>query len=187
MLSIYTLKSASDAFNYYQKGDYYTTDGVEGHSFWFGKGAESLNLAGTVDFDIFKDLLEGRFPDGSLMQNTARGEYHRPGYDLTFSAPKSVSILALIGGNKEVLQAYRESIEEVLAKIEQKYGACRNKEKGITKIENTGNMVFAVFEHADTRAGDPGLHHHCVLLNMTKRSDGEWRTLFADEIYTINC
>ncbi len=183
MLSIYTLKSASDAFNYYQKGDYYTRDGVEGYSFWFGKGAESLNLAGTVDFDVFKELLEGRFPDGSLMQNTARGEYHRPGYDLTFSAPKSVSILALIGGNKEILQAYRESINEVLAKIEQKYGGCRNKEKSITNIESTGNMVFAVFEHADTRAGDPGLHHHCVLLNMTKRSDGEWRTLYADEIY----
>ena len=129
MLSIYTLKSASDACTYYQKGDYYTTGGVEGHSFWFGKGAASLNLAGTVNFDIFKGLLEGRLPDGSLMWNTARGEYHRPGYDLTFSAPKSVSILALIGENKEVLQAYRESIEEVLAKIEQKYGACRNKEK----------------------------------------------------------
>lgn len=184
MLSIYTLKSASDAFTYYQQGDYYTTEGVEGHSFWFGKGAESLNLAGPVDFGIFKELLEGKLPNGTLMTQTARGEYHRPGYDLTFSAPKSISILALIGGNKEVLQAYRQSIQEVLVKIEQKYGSCRNKEKGVTEIEKTQNMVFAVFEHADTRAGDPGLHDHCVLMNMTKRADGEWRTLFADEIYT---
>ncbi len=184
MLSIYTLKSASDAFNYYQQGDYYTTAGIDAHSFWFGKGAKSLNLEGFVDFPIFKELLRGQFPDGSLMQNTARGEYHRPGYDLTFSAPKSVSILALVGGNKEVLEAYRESIKEVLIKIEKKYGACRNKEKGITHIEKTGNMVFAVFEHVDTRAGDPGLHHHCVLMNMTKRMNGEWRTIFADDIYT---
>ncbi len=183
MLSIYTLKSASDAFSYYQKGDYYTKEGTDAHSFWFGTGAKALGLEGTVDFLIFKDLLEGRFPNGSLMRSTARGEYHRPGYDLTFSAPKSVSILALIGGNKEILQAYRESVEEVLAKIEQKYGACRNKKQGIAHIEHTGNMVFAVFEHADTRAGDPGLHHHSVLLNMTQRADGEWRTLFADEIY----
>jgi len=183
MLSIYTLKSASDACTYYQKGDYYTTEGVEGHSFWFGKGAESLGLEGTVNFDTFKGLLEGRLPNGSLMWNTARGEYHRPGYDLTFSAPKSVSILALIGENKEVLKAYRQSIEEVLAKIEQKYGGCRNKEKSVTDIERTGNLVFAVFEHADTRAGDPGLHDHCVLLNMTKRMDGEWRTVFFDEVY----
>jgi len=160
MLSIYTLKSASDAFTYYQQGDYYTTEGVEGHSFWFGKGAESLNLEGSVDFGIFKELLEGKLPNGTLMTQTARGEYHRPGYDLTFSAPKSVSILALIGGNKEVLQAYRQSIQEVLVKIEKKYGSCRNKEQGVTEIEKTQNMVFAVFEHADTRAGDPGLHHH---------------------------
>jgi len=184
MLSIYTLKSASDAFTYYQQGDYYTTEGVEGHSFWFGKGAESLSLAGPVDFGTFKELLEGKLPNGTLMTQTARGEYHRPGYDLTFSAPKSVSILALIGGNTEVLQAYRQSIQEVLVKIEQKYGSCRNKEKGVTEIEKTQNMVFAVFEHADTRAGDPGLHDHCVLMNMTKRADGEWRTLYADEIYT---
>jgi conjugative relaxase-like TrwC/TraI family protein len=184
MLSIYTLKSASDAFTYYQQGDYYTTEGVEGHSFWFGKGAESLHLSGAVDFDIFKELLKGQLPDGSLMTNVARGEYHRPGYDLTFSAPKSVSILALIGGNAEILQAFRESVQEVLVKIEEKYGACRNKEQGTTKIEKTGNMVFAVFEHADTRAGDPGLHDHCVLMNMTKRGDAQWRTLFADEIYT---
>ena len=126
---------------------------MEANHFWFGKGAELLGLQGEVDFKIFEGLLKGRFPDGTLMTQLARDEYHRPGYDLTFSAPKSVSILALVADNQEVLVAFRQSVQEVLSKIEQKYGSCRNRNQGDIEIEKTKNMVFAVFEEGDSRAG----------------------------------
>src|SRR5690349_18668182 len=127
MLSLHKLESASDALTYYQQGDYYTQGGAEEHSFWLGKGAEVLKLKGAVDFTVFKELLEGRLPNGELMTQVKKGEYHRPGYDLTFSAPKSVSILALVAGNEAILQAHREAVNETIVQIENQYAACRIK------------------------------------------------------------
>jgi conjugative relaxase-like TrwC/TraI family protein len=64
MLSIYTLKSASQASQYYEQGDYYIKgDSVE-NNVWFGKGAAELGLVGAVDAKQFKDLLEGKLPNG---------------------------------------------------------------------------------------------------------------------------
>lgn len=183
MLSIYPLKSASEAAQYYQTGDYYTQGASDEHSQWVGKGALRLSLKGPVQFDVFKSLLEGRLPNGVLMTQVKRGEYHRPGYDLTFSAPKSVSILALVAGNQALLQAHREAVQESLEKIERKYAGCRNKDKGVVTIERTNNFTIATFEHSDSRAGDPNLHTHAALMNITQRVDGEWRTIFADEIF----
>lgn len=183
MLSIYTLKSASEASKYYQQGDYYTKKGADKNSLWLGQGAEKLGLNGAVDFDSFKNLLEGKLPNGTLMSQVTHGGYHRPGYDLTFSAPKSVSILALVADNQEIIKAHRESVYEVIKKIEQKYGSTRVKNNGVVSIEKTENVIVASFEHGDSRAGDPNLHTHCVLMNMTENSSGAWRTLFADEIY----
>ncbi len=183
MLSIYTLKSASDASKYYQQGDYYTQEGINEYSQWLGKGAKALNLEGPVNFEVFKNLLEGRLPNGQEMIQVKKGQYHRPGYDLTFSAPKSVSILALVGGNDEVLSVHREAIQEVVAKIEEKYSAVRNHNKGKKTIEKTGNLIAGAFEHIDSRDGDPNLHTHVVLMNVTQKLNGEYRTLYGDELY----
>jgi conjugative relaxase-like TrwC/TraI family protein len=183
MLSLYTLKSAKDATGYYQQGDYYTQDGAKEYSEWFGKGAEQFDLTGSVDFDVFKNLLEGRLPNGDLMSQTAKGAYHRPGYDLTFSPPKSVSILALVADNKAVLEAHREAVKNVLKEIEDKYAGYRDKKNGVTTIVRSQQLTIATFEHSDSRAGDPNLHTHCVVTNVTQKPDGEWRTLYADEFY----
>ena len=97
MLSVATLKSASQASNYYEHADYYTKEEQQNNSCWFGIGAKNLKLEGTVDPDVFKNLLKGELSDGTVMHKgyNAKGqEKRRPGYDLTFSAPKSVSILA---------------------------------------------------------------------------------------------
>ncbi len=184
MLSLYTLTSASEAMSYYQQGDYYTQSGAEAHSIWLGKGAEKLDLNGPVDFKDFEALLRGRLPNGELMTQVQKEQYHRPGYDLTFSAPKSVSILALVLGNEAILQAHREAVHETMDKMESKYAACRIKEQGIIRIEQTHNFTIASFEHGDSRAGDPDLHTHCVLMNVTQDANGKWRALFADELYT---
>ena len=91
MLSICTLKSASQASQYYQSENYYAQDGEAGYSQWLGKGSEKLGLEGPVNEQAFKSLLEGHSPTG---------KGHRPGYDLTFSAPKSASILGIVGEDK---------------------------------------------------------------------------------------
>lgn len=182
MLSIYTLKSASEAARYYASGDYYSSNPPE-QSAWFGEGAKRLGLEGMVDQQVFEKLLQGYLPNGVVMSQTQHGQHHRPGYDLTFSAPKSVSILALVAGNQGVLEAHRQAIEETLIRLEQKYAGVRNKNQGVTTTEKTGNFLWARFEEYDSRAGDPQLHDHCVLLNMTQKTDGSFRTLYFDEVY----
>ena len=184
MLSLYTLKSASEASKYYKHDNYYAKEGGEGYSEWLGKGTELLGLEGVVVLDKFKALLEGRLPNNEAMVQTKNGLHHRPGYDLTFSAPKSVSILGIVGGDERVINAHREAIREVLTRIESEYAAIRAKSKGEITIQKTGNMTFATFEHHDSRALDPNLHTHCILMNFTQREDGAWRTIFGDELYT---
>ncbi|MBP9728621.1 MAG: conjugative relaxase [Gammaproteobacteria bacterium] len=183
MLSIYTLKSASEASNYYQQGDYSTYLGASERSEWFGKGAELLDLKGPVDHAVFKKLLEGELPNGKMMNQTKNGNHHRPGYDLTFSAPKSVSILGLVAGNEAVLDAFREAVRETLRAMEQKYAATRKKDQGVESLQKTKNWTFALFEHVDSREGDPAFHIHAVLLNLTLTEQQEWRTIFGDYLY----
>ncbi len=183
MLSIYTLKSASEASRYYASGDYYVGTQPLEQSRWLGQGALELKLEGVVAPEVFKKLLSGYLPNGVVMQQVQKGYHHRPGYDLTFSAPKSVSLLALVSGNQAILQAHREAVCETLLKIEQKYAAVRNKHQGVITPEKTGNFLMALFEEYDSRAGDPHLHHHAVILNMTLKQNGTWRTLYFDEIY----
>ncbi len=182
MLSIYTLKSASDASKYYSQGDYYTGSNLE-NSLWLGKGSALLDLEGMVNPIVFEKLLKGHLPNGVVMIQVQKGEHHRPGYDLTFSAPKSVSLLALAAGNKEVLEAHRAAVQEVLLKIERDYAGVRDKTNGITRPEKVDNLIMALFEEYDSRAGDPQLHHHCVIMNIVQRMNGEWRTLYFDEVY----
>ncbi len=181
MLSVYTIKSASDAMDYYKPQNYYLQKG-EACSSWFGKGAEMLGLEGSVNPKIFNELLYGRLPNGVVMSQTQKGLHHRPGYDLTFSAPKSVSILALVLGNEAVLNAHKEAVKETLSIIEEKYAASRKKKGGL-HLEKTGNFLFALFQEIDSRAGDPQLHTHAFLMNVTRMLDQAWQTIFGDFVY----
>lgn len=98
MLSFSVVKSAGSAGNYYTDKDNYYVLGSMGER-WAGQGAEQLGLQGGVDKDVFTRLLEGRLPDGADLSRMQDGSNkHRPGYDLTFSAPKSVSMMAMLGG-----------------------------------------------------------------------------------------
>ncbi|EKS2494358.1 relaxase domain-containing protein, partial [Escherichia coli] len=98
MMSIAQVRSAGSAGNYYTDKDNYYVLGSMGER-WAGRGAEQLGLQGSVDKDVFTRLLEGRLPDGADLSRMQDGSNkHRPGYDLTFSAPKSVSMMAMLGG-----------------------------------------------------------------------------------------
>jgi conjugative relaxase-like TrwC/TraI family protein len=187
MLSVYTLKSASQASQYYTQGDYYITgDSVE-NNVWFGKGAEALGLVGAVDVKQFKLLLEGKLPNGMVMHNgydKNGNPQHRPGYDLTFSACKSASILAIVGGDDRITKAHIDAVKSVLTKIENDMAGTRIKIKGDIQINKTNNIVTAMFNHTDSRLLDPNLHTHCILLNMTQYGD-KWRTLYGDDFYNL--
>ena len=181
------IKSASQAGHYFEKDDYYV-DGLS-PSEWVGSGAEALGLSGDVQRETFKSLLEGQLPDGQRVGTIRDGEWkHQPGTDVTFSAPKSVSILAEIAGDQRLLSAHDKAVHAALRYIEQEYIVTRNRNRTENRVEyeKTGSMVAATFKHTTSRALDPQLHTHCVLMNITQRGDGQWRStenkpLFVDQ------
>ena len=179
MLSLSNVGNDAAAASYYENADdYYTSD--RGPSAWWGAGAASLGLHGAVDPGQFAALLEGRLPSGETLHNAAAGR--RGGTDGTFSAPKSVSLQLLVGGDRRIIDAHCAAVERALAHAETLV-ACRVTDDGTTRSERTGNMVVARFTHDLSRACDPQLHTHCVMINATRRADGQWRAIDNQAIY----
>ncbi|MCB5207709.1 MobF family relaxase [Methylovorus mays] len=179
MLSLSNVGTGAVAAEYYEVvDDYYTADCSP--SDWWGKGAVVLGLVGPVDSVVFADLLDGKMPDGSLIHNAAEGR--RGGTDGTFSAPKSISLQALVGGDCRLLEAHQHAVNSALAYAES-LAACRVTESGETRSQHTGNLIVAKFEHDLSRACDPQLHTHCVIINATQRSDGQWRAMDNETLY----
>ena len=110
MISLNNVGSAGQALHYFSKDNYYTQDQGLEHSEWFGNGAEHLGLSGQIDRAAFFELLEGKVEGqelGKWVRNEETGEKereHRPGTDMTFSAPKSVSLVAEIHGTRDVIR-----------------------------------------------------------------------------------
>ncbi|MDE0702947.1 MAG: relaxase domain-containing protein, partial [Rhodospirillaceae bacterium] len=191
MLSIGALASASQGASYYERDGYYAKDDPEHReaSVWAGKGAEELGLTGPVDPDTFRAVLEGRVPDGSGRQLGKRGRdgeiLHRPGRDLTFSAPKSVSIAALVGGDGRIVEAHDRAVAATLAWVERNAAETRMKSPDTGQMTRAGNqkIVAGTFRHDTSRNLDPQLHTHAVLANMVQGADGKWRTMVNDGLY----
>ena len=130
-------------------------------------------------------MLEGKLPNGVVLHNGYDKDgklQHRPGYDLTFSACKSASILAIVGGDARITHAHINAVKTVLTKIENEMVGTRIKNNGVIEIAKTHNIAAAMFNHTDSRLLDPNMHTHCILLNITKHGD-KWRTLFGDDFY----
>ncbi|POT24484.1 conjugative transfer relaxase/helicase TraI [Citrobacter freundii] len=181
MMSVAPIGSAADAADYYSHSDnYYFLGNLQ--SLWMGEGADALGLDGQVRGDDLTAVLEGRLPDGSRLGKEINGNHvHRPGHDLTFSAPKSVSILALIGGDKEMLEAHNHAVRIAAGYVEKLISA-RDTKDGVTSIVHTGKMVAAAFTHDTSRNLDPQLHTHLLVANMTEQ-DGKWKALATDYIH----
>lgn len=181
MLTLRPLTCAVQASVYYERDDYYV-DGVQlAPSSWWGEGARRLRLSGPVDRDSFRELLEGRLPNGAVLEHGSGR--HRPGVDLTFSAPKSVSIAALVGGDERILKAHEAAVTAALEYLQETAPRARNAVGGTNRLEQSKNLVVARFSHDTSRALDPQLHSHCVVLNVTRREDGEWRALANEELF----
>ncbi|HCA1088327.1 TPA: conjugative relaxase, partial [Klebsiella pneumoniae] len=180
MLSFSQVKSAGSAGNYYtEKDNYYVIGSMEER--WQGKGAEALGLEGKVDKQIFTELLQGKLPDGSDLTRIQDGvNKHRPGYDLTFSAPKSVSMLAMLGGDKRLIDAHNRAVTVALNQVES-LASTRVQKDGVSETVLTGNLIIARFNHDTSRAQDPQIHTHSVVINATQNGD-KWQTLASDTV-----
>lgn len=203
MLTISKPLSSGQAQAYHKEefanaqGNYYTeSDHIRGE--WHGKLAEEWGLRGDVQEEHFARLANGQHPISreQLVRYQAAREYvnergemvttmeHRAGWDATFSAPKSVSLTALVGGDETVREAHRESVKVALDELE-KYVQARI--GGNHPAETTGKWVAASFEHDSARPVDgyaaPQLHTHVVFFNLTETENGETRSLQPRELY----
>src|SRR6266436_45857 len=203
MLTISKPLSASQAQSYHAeefgnaRENYYTeADLIRGE--WHGRLAEQWGLRGEVREEHFQRLSEGQHPitGEQLIRRQAAREYmnrhgekvsameHRAGWDATFSAPKSVSLTALVGGDERVRDAHRESVDVALDELE-RYVQARI--GGNLPAETTGKWVAAKFEHDSARPVDgyaaPQLHSHVVFFNLTETEDGGMYSLQPRELY----
>ena len=183
--SVSALTSSGQAASYYESAGEYYAEGGQSPSEWQGKGAEELGLSGDVDRDQFRDLLDGKVADQQLGTTRDGKLEHRPGWDVTLSAPKSVSIMAEVAGDRRLIAAHGAAVKTALAHVEGHMAATRVRDGGAVNRESTGNLVVASFQHGTSRAQDPQLHTHNVILNATKGEDGTWRSLEPRAIYQL--
>ena len=172
---------------YYSVGDYYTKGGEE-PSQWGGAIAAEHGLEGAVDPATFRELLAGKVGDQQLGRHRREGGIdHHPGWDFAVSAPKSVSIMALVAGNERIIAAHEQAVTRALAYLEE-HATLRRRDEGEIVHETTGRLLFARFTEHASRALDPHLHTHVVVLNMTNREAGapmaslETRAMFAEQM-----
>jgi conjugative relaxase-like TrwC/TraI family protein len=163
---------------------YFTDDYERGQTRWFGKGASGLGLVGEIDRGEFKNVCYGRSPDGNKYLGTkGNPDKRRAGTDFTFSAPKSVSLTALVGGDNRLEFAHRIAVEKTLALIEERYAQTRiTKDKKVAEVK-TGNIMVAQFDHIESRELDPHLHTHALVMNLTQAESGKWYANDNDLIF----
>jgi len=177
MLSVQPLQSAKGAADYYAAAfNYYAGDAQALR--WLGKGAEIAGITGMVEKETMLALLEGRLPEGQILQNK-KGE-HRPGFDMTFSAPKSASILAGLGADKDIERFHDMAVEFAIGQIEKEFAQTRIVKDGKVEFVNTGNLMIAAFRQPSSRANDPAMHTHAVTMNITFDENGKARSLASD-------
>ena len=158
-------------------------------SAWHGSGLEALGLkpGARVSSRAFEELLQGHVPGTEIRLGRVRhGEHeHRPGFDLTFSAPKSVSLAALLPterhprGDRLVKQAHDEAVRATLNWVEKTFLETRgwDPETGRRPRVKAPFMTAALFRHIASRNLDPQLHTHAVIVNVTRDADDRWRSV----------
>ena len=181
--TVVELRSSAMAVTYYERDGYYAKNDPEHRqaSFWYGDAAKALGLKAHVRPSRFESVLSGYVPGTELRLGRMReGEHdHRPGWDITLSAPKSVSLEALVMGDRRVIRAHDEAVRATLAFVEAELLQTRGWDPATRRrprVKAEG-MVVAGFRHLASRDQDPQLHTHCVLANMTRNASGEWRSV----------
>lgn len=164
----------------------YFHDGGEPPGRWIGRGASALGLNGVADKEAVKNLAMGLSPDGAkkLIQ-IGKGKNHQAGWDLTFSAPKSVSVAWAVADEDlrlKIQQCHDQAVQRVLEFLENEVLFSRVG-KGGKELVNA-DMVAVTFQHGSSRANDPQLHTHALIMNVAV-SGGKTRTILSKPLYQM--
>ena len=184
MITVSKIKNCGAALQYYSERDDYYREGGGAPAAFYGRGAEQLGLSGAMetrrDAVRFADVLSGKA--------TGKETRHTPGYDVTFSAPKSVSVAGLVYGDRRLIDAHDRAVRAALAHIERHAIVTRQRGADGSGYEwrHGAGMVAALFRHSTSREQDCQLHSHAVIANTTRDpATGAWRAIDSREIYRI--
>jgi conjugative relaxase-like TrwC/TraI family protein len=191
VLSIGKLSGGADSARYYEQSvasgreDYYSGRG-ESVGQWVGQGAQALGIEGSINEGQLQALLvDARHPvTGELLRSI--GGTSVQGFDLTFSAPKSVSVLFAVCDEEvraAVVRSHERAVRDALGYLEREAVQVRRGKGGAMK-EHAGGLVAGAYRHRTSRAGDPQLHTHVVAANLARGADGRWTALHAAPLYT---
>ena len=152
---------------------------------WVGAGSAQLGLEGEVTGTALRRVLDGHDKSGRPLL-AGQAAKRMPGFDCTFNAPKSVSLMFALGSDevrRQVRSAHDSAVDAALAVLEAE--ACRvRRGRGGVRGEAADGFVAAAFRHRTSRSGDPHLHTHVVVANLTRSTtDGRWSTLDGRQLY----
>ncbi|MDO9408998.1 MAG: MobF family relaxase [Patulibacter sp.] len=191
MLSVGKLAAGQE--RYYERtvahgqDDYYSGQG-EAPGRWIGRGAEQLGLDGQVRAEQLSGMAAGidpSDPDLHRALRSSRSEVKVAGYDLTFSAPKSVSVLFAVADpetSRELVRAHDAAVGAALRYVEDTAVKVRRGKGGVV-VQPGGGLIAAAYRHRLSRSLDPQLHTHVVAANASQGPDGRWTALDARHIY----
>lgn len=184
MLSIGAMKSGQG--EYYQKlaVEDYHLEGGEPPGRWLGQGGQTLGLEGVVEAADLSALFRGFSRAGQKLVQNAGKDNRQPGWDLTLSAPKSVSVLwsQLEGEKQQAIQlAHAQAVTATIGFIERRFSYSRLGKGGADQVRV--KLIVAAFEHSCSRALDPQLHTHCLVMNLGIDSEGVARSILSKPFY----
>lgn len=190
--SISARKSVAAAVSYFKhmaSDEYYTGKDqkqgeAEADGEWDGRGAERLALEGSVSKRDFEGVLNGLDPrTGERL--TQIGKSHAPGWDMTFSAPKSVSVMWALSPEADrakIESAHRSAVRAATTHLEDNHAFTRRGKGGAVR-EPVAGLTIARFHHHTSRDLDPQLHTHAFIFNTAPRRDGSWGSLVSRDLY----
>lgn len=168
-------------------GAYHSREEVtEKPGHWLGKAAKEIGLEGEVSPEDLRKVAHGKSPDGERLK-IVRSDA-KAGNELVFSVDKVWSVLALVGGDKRITEAFEMSVTETLTQMERIATEARIRTNGNDYREQTGNFIAANFNHLTTRptktaSAMPLMHQHSIIFYSTICSDGNWRRLEGEQYF----
>jgi conjugative relaxase-like TrwC/TraI family protein len=172
----------------YAQENYYTEGEGFSNAEWLGRSAKIQGLSGQIKEQDFLNAYSSLDPNGNPLRKQQQYKkssyrYNRPGTDVTLSAPKSVSIAALVYQDQDILKAHQDAVRATMKYVENNCIFYQTKQRGQKLLLPSKTAQIAVFHHDDNRNKDPQLHSHCVILNQTQCPDQKWRAVANRELY----
>ncbi|MDE2125251.1 MAG: relaxase domain-containing protein [Armatimonadetes bacterium] len=185
MLSLADIENGQEHYYDGLAREDYLTNGGEAPGIWLGRGAAALGLESTVVSETFIRVFQGFHPDrdATLVQNAGK-ENRQPGWDLTFSAPKSVSVLFALANphtRRHIQSAHLNAVREAIGYLEDV--ACFTRRGKGGRVKQRAGFIVAAYEHGTSRAQDPDLHTHALCLNAGIGEDGLPGAIVSKPVY----